>query len=344
MYVGDIRDGSGLAQLVWEVVANSIDENLAGHCTHIEVSLRTDGAVGVRDNGRGIRFDDSDGLPFAQRALTELHSTATMDGHAPHEHVALRGGIGLVAVNALSDWLEVSSRRNDSPLSQRYERGLLVANSVVSPITDRGTQIVFHPDPAIFGGGWINPGPIVARLREMAFLRPGLRLSFSDLRNHSFLEPDGIHALVLSKTDPAQEQLPVFKLSATIDKVMVDVAAAWTDGPQSIESFVNVLSTADGTHVAGFVAGLTKGLRRQLRTKRTLSRCHFAVCKGLVGVVCVRLDDPTYNSPTKSILSTPRVTRIVREAVAAGFSEWLHGHPGLVEHLERLATVGPPGY
>jgi DNA gyrase subunit B len=158
MYVGDTHDGSGLVHMLWEVVANALDEHLAGHCDRIAIEVAEDGAIGVEDNGRGIRLDDVDGVSFAEKALTSFHAGPTLDGHAPHEHIGTRG-VGLFAVCALSSRLELQVSRGGRCWRQRFERGLAVSTLQVTGSTETtGTRIVFAPDPGIFAGAGLNRG------------------------------------------------------------------------------------------------------------------------------------------------------------------------------------------
>lgn len=222
---------------------------------------------------------------------------------------------------------------------QRYERGV-PTNLLMSlgAATRRGTRVEFLPDPSIFVQSWIDPGAIGRRLRELSFLLPGLTLRFTDRREHQFREPLGLAALVngrLGGSGP-ERQLPTFEINETSAGIRVEIAASW--GPTwagSIESFANVhRTTGGGTHVRGLVSGLVGGMRKVLpnppRRSRSIER---AVTAGLVAVVCVRLDDPTYESPTKSILSTARVAKVVRDVVGRSFASFLARESSLLAHL-----------
>lgn len=190
MYIGDTWDGSGLTHLLWEVVANALDEHLAGHCNRIAIEVAEDDAIGVEDNGRGIRLDAIDGVPFAERALTSFHTGPTFDGHAPHEHIGTRG-VGLFVVCALSAWLELQVCRDGRRHAQRFERGRAVSKlGETGPADSSGTRIVFAPDPQVFSNTGLDPGPVLARLKEMACLFPRLTLAFKDRRAHVFHAPD----------------------------------------------------------------------------------------------------------------------------------------------------------
>lgn len=340
MYIGDVRDGSGLVHMIWELVANALDEHLAGRCHTVSVTIEADGSVVVDDDGRGIPVDPIDGIPFAQIALTSHHRTPTLDGHAPHEHVG-KTGVGIIAVNALSSWLRLDSFHRGRHYVQSYERGLPVTRLADVGPTDRtGTRVAFLPDPTIFPDPWINPGTVVARLRELSWLLPTLTLSFADHREHRFFEPRGLHGL-LERSRPSTNVVSTEPLvvKATHESILVEAAMEWRDIQwSSIESFANIERTTDGgSHVQGLLDGLADGLRAAVRSRvRGRGRLREAVQQGLHAVVCVRLDDPTYDQPTKSRLVTPEAVRAVRAVVAPAFEVWLERQPQLLERFESL--------
>ncbi|NUO54146.1 MAG: hypothetical protein HOV80_35310 [Polyangiaceae bacterium] len=338
MYMGDIHDGSAIAHMIWEAVANSVDEHLAGHCTQVTVTIEEDASVSVEDDGRGVPVHDVAGIPFAQRALTEFHNSPTLDGHAPHEHIA-SSGLGLLPVNALSSWLELTTFRDGGHYVQRYERGRPTAPlERIEPTGRTGTRLRFHPDPSIFGGVWFDPGQIATHLRELSFLLPKLTLRFTDRRQHSFHEPLGLASYVRTRLRSGiGPELPMFTLVVGVGDIVVEVAATW--GPAwggSLESFANVQrTTGGGTHVRGLLLGLVDGLRKATPTSKRRKQLEGALTEGLVAAVCVRLNDPTYDSPTKSILSTPRVTGVVRRAVREGFEHFLAREPAVLAYLRN---------
>lgn len=245
MYIGDTRDGSGLWHMVWEVVANAIDEHLAGYCARISVEIGADGSLTLEDDGRGMPVHEIEGVTFAERAMTSLHKTPTMDGHRPHEHVGVMG-VGVFVVCALSRELELHIYREGRHLSQRFQRGIAISrleDHGAASVT--GTRVTFVPDSSIFRDIWIDPGPIAARLRELSFLLPNLVLQFRDLRHHVFHQPMGLLAHVAAVAPDAV--LDTFGASGEVSKIRVEVAARWEDHPWSqIESFANVERTTDG--------------------------------------------------------------------------------------------------
>jgi DNA gyrase subunit B len=340
MYIGDIRDGSGLIHMLWEVLANALDEHLAGHCDRIAIGVAEDGAIGVEDNGRGICLDEVDGVSFAERALTSFHTGPTLDGHAPHEHIGTHG-VGLFAVCALSAWLELQVDRDGRRWHQRFKRGVAVSMlEDIGSTQTAGTRIVFAPDPEIFAGVGLNPGPVLARIEEMSYLFPRLTLVFEDRRRREFHKPDGLAAYVRACGMFRGKELPaaMFLYASSVESILVEVAATWHASPgTSLASFANVMRTTDGgTHVDGLMRGLASGVRKALpevcrgRRRGDIVR---ALEKGLNAVVCVRLDDPEYGRPTKDRLSTPRVTTVIERSIAEPFANYLLSEPALLMRI-----------
>jgi DNA gyrase subunit B len=348
MYIGNPWGGSGLAHLLWEVVANALDEHLAGHCDRIAIEIADDGAISVEDNGRGIRVDEIDGVAFAERALTSFHTGPTFDGHAPHQHIGPRG-VGLFVVCALSSWLELQVCRDGRRYEQRFERGLAVSKSCGTGVVEMtGTRIVFAPDPAIFSNTGLDPGPVLARFKEMACLFPRLTLAFKDRRAHVFHEPEGLAAYVRASdifrgAEPLTASLTdTFVCTSSDESILVEVAAVWCRSTgsclgTSLESFANVMRTTEGgTHVDGLLRGLVSGVRQALpdacrgRRREDIERM---LTSGLSAVVCVRLDDPEYGRPTKDRLSSPRVAAVVERCIVAPFAAYLRSEPVLLARL-----------
>ena len=337
MYIGDIADGSGLAHMVWELVANSLDQHLAGRCSRIDVLLEQDGSVVVEDDGPGIPLVDVAGRPFAEVALTQVHATPTFDGHAPHEHVGLHG-VGLFPLNALSLRLTLDVFTDGFHHTQRFERGFAVSRlEKVGPTTRTGTRVSLQPDPAIFSDSWFNAGTIAARLRELACLLPALTLTFQDRREHVFREPRGL-SVFLERTRrglvPVGGTLLVDQL---VGEICVEAAVEWLPSRWStVESYANIERTTEGgTHVQGLVEGLVEALRDadptwETRPKKKLTE---AVSRGLHAIVCVRLNDPSYGAPTKSRLVTPEAKSAVSSAVRAAFAAFVRRNTALLEHF-----------
>lgn len=337
MYIGDIADGSGLAHMVWELVANSLDQHVAGRCNRIDVLLEQDGSVVVEDDGPGIPLVDAAGRPFAEIALTRFHATPTFDGHAPHEHVG-HHGVGLFPLNALSSRLILDVFTDGFHHTQRFERGLAVSRlEKVGPTTRTGTRISLRPDPAIFSDCWFNAGTISARLRELACLLPALTLTFQDRREHVFHEPRGL-IVFLARTRrglaPVGGTLVVDQL---VGEIRVEAAVEWLPSRWStVESYASIERTTEGgTHAQGLVEGLVGGLRDAVPAWKTRPKKELAeaVSRGLHAIVCVRLHDPTYGAPTKSRLVTPEAKSAVSSAVRAAFAAFVQRHAALHEHF-----------
>lgn len=341
MFIGDIYDGSGLAHMVWELLANALDEHVGGFCQAISIVINPDGSVTVRDDGRGISIHDLGGVPFAQQALTSLHRTPTFDGHAPHEHVGLHG-VGLVAVNALSSWLELEIRRAGRCYRQRYERGVPTGMlEAVEPTEQTGTTITFHPDPAIFPDPWLNAGTIARRLRELACLMPSLRFTFADERRQEFHESRGLRVFLERTRYPAESILATLTIDERVGEISIEAAIEWRDHQwSSIRSYANIHPTTDGgTHVRGLLNGLALGLQ-DVEKGRTgplrLERVRYVVNRGLHAILCVRLRDPTYDSPTKSKLMNPAVTTAVSRVLRGAIVSELRDNSSLRQRWLRL--------
>ncbi|MDI1479310.1 ATP-binding protein [Polyangium sp. y55x31] len=343
MFIGDVHDGSGLTHMLWELLANALDEHVRGTCKTVSISIRENGSVTIQDDGRGIPTHDLDGVPFVQKALTSWHGTPTFDGHAPHEHVGGHG-VGMFAVNALSSWLELEIFREGTHYRQRYERGVPCGPLEAVESTHRtGTTITFLPDPTIFSDPWFNAGTITARLQELAYLVPSLKLSFADHRKHEFHEPRGLRAFVERTRHPGMPIPGTLTVEERVGEILVEAAMNWRDGPwssSSIDSYANIERTTDGgTHVQGLLTGLALGLRdvegSRVR-KRPLKQLRGIVSRGLHAVVCVRLRDPTFDAPTKSRLMTSAVAKAVSGVVRRAFVAELQNNLELRRHCIRL--------
>lgn len=336
MYVGDTHDGSGRLQLLWELLANALDEHLCGACDEIRIEIDAGDAFIVEDNGRGMRVDDVDGLPFAEVALTRFHDAPTLDGHAPHEHLGPRG-VGLFPVCVLSEHLVLRIFREGREYAQSYARGLPLGPLVeIGPTDQRGTRVRVLPDPEIFGDEPIETDAIPTRLHELACLFPGLALRFTDRRERRFHVPDGLSGMLdaVLRREGLRLDEARFVCTGLVDGVRIEVVAMWTSRRDTrVESFANVCRTTDGgTHVAGLLRGLVQGARQSEafaidgERQEDLER---AIGQGLRAVVCVRLADPAYARPTRDRLATPEVAEAVAKCVAPAFAAWLERHEAM---------------
>lgn len=330
MYVGDTHDGSGRLQLLWELLANAFDEHLSGECDEIRVEIDAEGAFIVEDNGRGLRVDEVDGLPFAQIALTRFHDAPTLDGHAPHEHFGPRG-VGLFPVCVLSQHLSLRVFREGREYAQAYARGQpLSPLADVGPTSRRGTRVRALPDPEIFGDLPIETDAITTRLHELSCLFPELTLYFVDRRERRFHAPDGLSGMlrIALRTEGLNLEEAPFTCAGLVDGIRIEAVATWTSRDDTkVESFANVCPTTDGgTHVSGLLHGLVQGARQSASlpsAENPAIDIERAVVQGLRAVVCVRLADPAYARPTRDRLATPEVSEAVAKCVAPAFAAWL---------------------
>jgi DNA gyrase subunit B len=337
MYIGDTTDGSGLTHLVWELVSNSLDQHLARRCTRVDVLIERDGSVVVDDDGPGIRLDELAGRAFAEVALTQFHATPTFDGHAPHEHVGRRG-VGLFVLNALSSFLILDVFSGGFHHTQRFEKGCAVSRlEKVGPTTRTGTRITLQPDPMIFSDTCFNTETITVRLRELACLLPTLTLTFQDRREHVFHEPRGLCVLLQRRRGglcPVGGTLLVDRL---VGAIRVEAAVEWLPEKRSVvESYANVVQTTDGgTHARGLIEGLADALREAVpvwKTQTDKMRTEV-VSRGLHAVVCVRLNDATFGSPTKNRLMNSEAQSAVSSAIHDEFVVFVRDNPALREHF-----------
>jgi len=346
MFVGDPSDGSGLLQMVWEVVANAIDEHLAGAALRISISIAADGSIAVEDDGRGFPFHLVDGVPFVERTLTRLHDTPTLDGHRPHEHLGPLG-VGMMPVNALSTSLVVEIHRDGRLRRQRFSRGRKETELEDIESSGRtGTRVTFSPDPEIFGADWIDVAAIARRLRELACLLPAITFSLVDQREEVFSDSGGLRTLASMHRRrgfhaPAQYG---FEIDGVFGDVRVDVALEWGgDSDPTIQSYANLIETSEGgTHADGLVDGLTLGLLEALgvgASTWSLGDARDAVSRGLFAVLRVRLDHLDFDRPTREHLATPLAGRAVENVVRAAFARRLRDDTALrAELVSRLGA------
>jgi DNA gyrase subunit B len=337
MYIGDVRDGSGLTHMLFEVVGNAIDQHLARRARRVRVDLDDDW-VTIEDDGPGIpvAVHPHHDRPVIEVVFTTLHAGATFDGHHPHVHVT-RGlrGVGLAAVNALCARLEVESRRDGKRWRMAFERGAVVEPLASHGATSRsGTRIRYRPDPQIFTSGTTtNAIGVEARLRELAWLNPLLAI---DWRGHELPGRGGPAAWVRALAGELVGDT-VVSVHRTIEDAEVDLAFGWratrSDAPL-IHSFVSQACTRDGgTHVQGFWRGLVDGLAPLAggASRRAIRELFGA---GLVAVVNVGLYDPRFGGPTKDRLTSPIAARVTRRAVL----DALHAaqQPGAARELDAF--------
>ena len=338
MYIGS-TDSLGLHHLVYEVVDNSVDEALGGFCSEINVTINPGGSVSVRDDGRGIPVDNHPQFnrPALEIVLTVLHAGGKFD----HESYGVSGGlhgVGVSVVNALSEWMEVQVRRNGRIYWQRFERG-----KVVSDLEDRGssdhtgTTIAFKPDNSIFEETEFSFDTLSSRLRELAFLNRGLKITIKDERSDKeniFQYAGGILSFVqyLNTNKEVLHEQPVY-FSRSKNGTQVEVALQYNNSyAENIFSYANNINTREGgTHLMGFRAALTRTVNDYARNnklfKNEMKLGGEDLREGLVAVISVKLPDPQFEGQTKTRLGNSSIRGIVESMVAEGLAEDFEENP-----------------
>ncbi len=344
MYIGS-TDARGLHHLVYEVVDNSIDEALAGYCNNIEVIIRPDHSVKVVDNGRGIPVEV---IPKYQRSalevvLTMLHAGGKFDNNAYKVSGGLHG-VGVSVVNALSEWLEAEVKRDGKLYKQRYEFGKPVTSvTTVGESTQTGTTITFKPDKTIFETLDFNPETLENRLRELAFLNKGVKISLKEeftQKEQVFQYEGGIVSFVefLNKNKNMLHEKPIY-FQKQKDTTVVEIAMQYNDSyTENVYAFANNINTHEGgTHLAGFKAALTKVSNDYAKTKNFLKGDDKLsgddVREGLTAIINVKLTNPQFEGQTKTKLGNSDIKGIVETLVSEGLSEFLEENPAAAKNI-----------
>ena len=353
MYIGDIGV-RGLHHLVYEVVDNSIDEALAGFCTHIEVTINEDNSITVKDNGRGIPtgMHEKEHRSALEVVLTVLHAGGKFSKDSYKVSGGLHG-VGVSCVNALSDYLRAEIHREGKVFVQEYSKGKPLADvKVTGETSDTGTTITFHPDPEIFTVSTVyDYNTLAARLRELAYLNKGITLTLTDLRtkvqpeddeNSSegeyrrdvFYSRDGLKEFV-EYLDAGAEKLIESPICLETDKIIpIEIALQYNTGfSEKIYSYVNNINTIEGgTHLQGFKMGLTRTLKAYAEKNGMLAKLKFDLAaddfrEGLTAVVSVKVAEPQFEGQTKTKLGNGEVVSAVSQATASALETYLEENP-----------------
>jgi len=349
MYIGSTGP-QGLHHLVYEIVDNSVDEALAGYCTHVDVTIHIDGSVTVIDDGRGIPTDmHESGKSAAEVVLTVLHAGGKFENSAYKVSGGLHG-VGVSVVNALSEWLELEIWRNGNVHQQRYERGAPQADLEMKGTTEkRGTKITFKPDARIFESTDYVFETLSQRLRELAFLNAGVGITISDERDgksHKFLYEGGIREFVefLNTNKTVLTDKPIY-MTGERDAIMVEIAIQWNDSyAETTYSFANNINTTEGgTHLSGFRAALTRTInayatRNNLADKLIESVSGDDIREGLAAVISVKIPQPQFEGQTKTKLGNTEVKGIVEAIVNDRLGAFLEENPAISKRIVAKAV------
>jgi DNA gyrase subunit B len=350
MYIGS-TGAPGLHHLVYEIVDNSIDEALAGHCDQVNVTLHIDHSVTVVDNGRGIPVDQhASGKSAAEVVLTVLHAGGKFDNDSYKVSGGLHG-VGVSVVNALSETLDLEIWRNGQVYTQTYERGTPAADLEVTGTTKkRGTKITFKPDSQIFETTEFSFDTLAQRLRELAFLNGGVTITLDDERDgkaHKFLYEGGIISFVeyLNQNKATVNDKPIY-MHGEKDGIDVEIALQWNDGyAETVYSFANNINTHEGgTHLSGFRSALTRtfnfyaGKNNLTKDLKDANIGGDDIREGLIAVVSVKIPRPQFEGQTKTKLGNTEVKGIVEAILNDKLGAYLEQNPGVAKRVVAKAV------
>ena len=354
MYIGDTTL-RGLHHLVYEVVDNSIDEALAGFASRVDVVINTDGSCAITDDGRGIPVDmhKTQKKSALEVVMTTLHAGGKFDNKSYRVSGGLHG-VGVSCTNALSSWCEVKVRRDGKIWQQRYEKGRAVSKVIEKGKTkEHGTTVVFLPDKEIFEKTEFSFDVLSNRLRELAYLNKGVRVTIRDERNkkeikeHVFMYKGGISEFIQyinrSKT-PLHRK--IFYVDKTKDGVEVEAALQYNDGyGEDVFSFANNINTIEGgTHLSGFKTSLTRATNQYAKSKNLLKNLEGGLSgtdltEGLAAVISVKVPRPQFEGQTKTKLGNSEVEGIVYSVLYESLSTFFEENPPVANKIVEKAAL-----
>lgn len=356
MYIGDTSDGTGLHHLVFEVLDNSIDESLAGHCDNIVVTIHNDNSISIVDNGRGVPTDikwDDKHIPkrsAAEIVMTELHAGGKFDQNSYKVSGGLHG-VGVSCVNALSSWLRLTIRRNGAKHFMEFNCGVPINRKIeeingesVSPIAiigeaeHRGTEVHFLPDTSVFGDINFHYDILAKRIRELSFLNNGVRIQLIDLRTgkeEDFAFTGGVKGFVEYINRSKQVLHPnIFHIATENEGIGVEVAMQWNDSyNEQILCFTNNIPQRDGgAHLTGLRAAMTRVINRYIESNEIAKKAKIEtngddMREGLSCVLSVKVPEPKFSSQTKDKLVSSEVRAPVEDSVARALDIYLQETP-----------------
>ena len=348
MYIGS-TDQRGLHHLIYEIVDNSVDEIMAGHCTSVSIEINQDGSVLVEDNGRGIPVDSHPvtGMTAVETVMTTLHAGGKFGGKAYAVSGGLHG-VGASVVNALSDYLKVSVLRDNKVYTQEYSKGHSTTELKVEPLSSNlegttGTRITFMPDTEIFGEPVYDFSILTTRFKEMAYLNKGLEIRFkSDWHKNrwpgnqvTYYFEGGISSFVrsLNQNRGMMHPDPIY-VESQVENTRVEIALQYNDSfSEFVYAFANCINTEDGgTHVTGFRSALTRAINDYGRKQKLIKDTEPNLAgedtrEGLTAVISVKLTDPQFEGQTKNKLGNPEARTQVETVLGEALQIFLEDHP-----------------
>ena len=356
MYIGDTEDGTGLQHMIQELVDNSIDEALAGHCSTVEVVIHPDNGITVRDDGRGIPVDfhEDEGKPAAEVIMTTLHAGGKFDANAYKVSGGLHG-VGLSVVNALSSFFRLTIRREGKVYEQTYENGTPTSGlEEIGETEQTGTTCYFEASVEIFSEVQYRFDTLSAKLRELAFLNSGVRLAVTDERTdekHEFCYDGGLQEYVAYLNGAKTPLHDVVHFQRTVDgDIGVEIALQWTDAYQEqVRTYCNNIHQSDGgSHLIGFRTALTRALNNYIEREDIAKRSGVKTAgedarEGLAAIVSVKLPDPKFSSQTKDKLVSSEARPAVETTLYELLSDYLLENPkeakGIAERMVEAAQA-----